>query len=442
MPFTRTGAYADVEPMMISRGDRSHIYDSSGERYLDGLSGLFCVNVGHGRQELADAAGAQGSELGFFPVWGFVHPRAVELAEKVAALAPGDLNRTFFTSGGSDAVESALKLSRAYHRATGNGRKYKVIARKGAYHGVSFGAMSVSGVTAMRVPFEPLMPGGCHVENTNRYRAPEGADPLLAAEQIEERILFEGPETVAAVILEPVQNAGGCLTPPEGYFARVREICDAHDVLLISDEVICAWGRLGEYFGCQRYDYEPDMIATAKGLTSGYVPMGALIASDRLAEPFVADDESMFAHGFTFSAHPVAAAVALANLQVLEREGLCEHVREHEGELKATLERLYDLPVVGDIRGAGYFYAIELVRDQAQKTRFSADDVRTLVRSVLPEEMTARGLLTRADDRGGEPVVLLCPPLVAGEEEFDEIEQALRGTFEAVMKRFGSTGGD
>src|SRR5207253_3006708 len=255
---------------------------------------------------------------------------------------------------------------RQYHKLTGHPNKTKVIAREIAYHGTSLGALAATGITGLRAPFEPLMPGGCHVPNTNLYRLPPGMEPGDLAEAIDERIEFEGPDTVAAVILEPVQNAGGCFTPPDGYFQRVREICDAHDVLLISDEVICSWGRLGEWFGAQRYDYRPDLITTAKGLTSAYAPMGAMIVSDRVAEPFM-QGTAMFSHGFTFGGHPVCSAVALANIEILEREDLCGHVREKEPEFRAALEGLRDLPIVGDVRGAGYFQALELVKDRDTK---------------------------------------------------------------------------
>jgi adenosylmethionine-8-amino-7-oxononanoate aminotransferase len=436
MHFTRIGAYGpDHEIPIIVRGDGCYVYDEHGRRYLDGLSALFCVNVGHGRDELADAAAAQARELAFFTNWSYAHPASIELAARIAALAPSGLDRVFFTSGGSEAVESALKLARAYHHARGQGTRHKVIARELAYHGTSMGALSATGLTALRQPFEPLTPGGCHVANTNSYRWAEERDPLWAADAIEERILFEGPETVAAVILEPVQNAGGCFTPPDGYFQRVREICDRHGVLLISDEVICSWGRLGHHFGCDRYGYVPDMITTAKGLTSAYAPMGALIVADRVAEPFLGPT-AMFAHGFTFGGHPVAAAVALANLEILDREDLCGRVRRHEAAFRAMLDGLRDLEIVGDVRGAGYFHAIELVKDQATKETFGAAESEDLLRGFLSGELFARGLICRTDDRG-DPVIQLAPPLIAGPEQFAEIEAILRGVLTEAAARIG-----
>jgi len=425
MHFSRMGGYSDENEIpIITRGDGAYVYDTHGKRYLDGLSGLFSVNAGHGRTELAEAAARQFEELDFFVIWSYAHPRAIELATKIASLAPGDLNRVFFTDGGSEAVESALKLARNYHLMRGNGRKLKHIAREVAYHGTTLGALSATGVTDLRAQFEPLAPGGCHVPNTNIYRWPEDRDPIWAAEAIEERILFEGPETVAAVILEPVQNAGGCFVPPEGYFQRVREICDKYDVLLISDEVICAWGRLGHYFGCERFGYQPDIITSAKALTSSYMPMGAMIASDKVAQPFMEGTNS-FAHGFTFAGHPIAAAVALANIELYEREDLCGHVRAKEGEFRDMLESLRDIPIVGDVRGAGFFQAIELVKDQDTKESFNDEESEKLLRGFLSGALYERGLICRADDRG-DPVIQLSPPLICDTEQFDEIHDVLR----------------
>jgi adenosylmethionine-8-amino-7-oxononanoate aminotransferase len=424
MHFTRMGAYADGEVPIITRGEGAYVYDEHGKRYLDGLSALFCVNAGHGRTELGDAAAAQVRELDFYITWSYAHPRAIELATRVASLAPGDLNRVFFTSGGSEAVESAIKLARVYHQQTGNPRKTKFVTREIAYHGTTLGALSATGIPALRTPFEPLVDGGIHVPNTNSYRWPPGRDPLWAANAIEEKILFEGPETVAAVILEPLQNAGGSIPPQEGYFQRVREICDRYDVLLISDEVICAFGRLGHYFGCERYGYRPDIITMAKALTSAYVPMGGMIVSDRVYEPF-SEGKSSFVHGFTFGGHPVAAAVAMANLDVFEREDLCGHVREHEGELRAMLEGLSDIPIVGHVRGDGYFHSIELVKDKRSKETFTDEESEDLLRGFLSGELYKRGLICRADDRG-DPVIQLAPPLICGPEQFEEIESVLR----------------
>jgi adenosylmethionine-8-amino-7-oxononanoate aminotransferase len=439
MHFTRLSAYDDHEIPIIVRGEGCYVYDEHGNRYLDGLSALFCVNIGHGRADLVQAGADQAKELGFFTNWSYAHPPAIELAARIADLAPGDLNRVFFTSGGSEAVESALKLARQYHKVTGHPNKTKVIARDIAYHGTTLGALSATGITSLREAFEPLTPGGCHVANTNTFRLAHGLTAADLANEVAKRIEFEGPETVSAVIMEPVQNAGGCFTPPEGYWQRVREICDKYNVLLISDEVICAWGRLGEWFGAQRYDYLPDIITTAKGLTSAYAPMGAMIVSDRVAEPFQEGAVS-FTHGFTFAGHPVCAAIALANLDAMEREGIVENVRSNEGAFRAMLDSLRDIPIVGDVRGAGYFHAIELVKDQDTDEQWSDEESETLLRGYLSGELYRRGLICRADDRG-DPVIQLSPPLIAGPKQFEEIEAVLRPVLTEAGKRMRKVSG-
>jgi adenosylmethionine-8-amino-7-oxononanoate aminotransferase len=436
MHFTRMGSYAHAELPIIVRGDGCYVYDEYGKRYLDGLSALYCVNIGHGRAELGQAAARQAEELGFYTNWSYAHPRSIELATRIAELTPGNLNRVFFTSGGSESVESAWKLAKSYFLARGEPRRHKIISRYLAYHGTTMGALTATGLPALREPFEPLTPGGRHAANTNSYRWQEDRDPLWAADSIEEAIEFEGPATVAAVILEPVQNGGGCFVPQDGYFQRVREICDRHGVLLISDEVICSWGRLGHMFGCERFGYVPDMITTAKGITSAYAPMGAVIAGDHIAEPFLHGKE-IFNHGFTFGGHPMACAVALANIEVIERERLCQRVLENEGRLRGMLESLRDLPIVGDVRGAGYFQAIELVKDQETRETFSHDEAEELLRGFLSGELYRRGLICRTDDRG-DPIVQLSPPLIAGEEQFEEIEAVLRPVLSEASERVGS----
>ncbi|MBJ8344358.1 aspartate aminotransferase family protein [Antrihabitans sp. YC2-6] len=428
--FTRHSAYTDTPPTIIARGEGAYIWDDKGKRYLDGLSGLFVVQVGHGRRELAEAAMAQGSELAFFPLWSYTHPAAIDLAERLADYAPGDLNRVFFTTGGGEAVETAWKLAKQFFKLTGKPSKTKVISRAVAYHGAPHGALAITGIPAAKQAFEPLVPGALKVPNTNIYRAAEGLrdDPKAfgqwAADRIEEAILFEGPDTVAAVFLEPVQNSGGCFPPPPGYFDRVREICDRHDVLLVSDEVICAFGRIGSMFACDDFGYVPDIITCAKGLTSGYSPLGAMIVSDRLFEPF-ATGNTTFAHGFTFGGHPVSAAVGMANLDIFEREGLNDHVKKNGEAFRQSLETLLDLPIVGDVRGAGFFYGIELVKDKATRTTFDADESERLLRGFLSKALFEAGLYCRADDRG-DPVVQLAPPLICGQAEFDEMTEILR----------------
>ncbi|MGH9115754.1 MAG: aspartate aminotransferase family protein, partial [Acidimicrobiales bacterium] len=384
------------------------------------------------------AAAKQAAELAYFPLWSYAHPNAIELSERLAALAPGDLNRVFFTTGGSEAVESAWKLARQYFRATWQPGRYKVLSRNIAYHGTSMGALSITGLPGIKAPFEPLVPGSVRVANTNFYRAPEHGDDLeafgrWAADDIERHIEMEGPDTVAAVYLEPVQNAGGCFPPPPGYFQRVREICDRHGVLLVSDEVICAFGRLGAWFGADRYGYVPDMITCAKGLTSGYSPLGALLVSDRLMEPFLHGPETFY-HGFTFGGHPVSTAVALANLDLLEKEDLVAGVAAKAPAFKAALDTLLELPIVGDVRGDGFFYGIELVRDKATRESFDHAESERLLRGFVSGALFDAGLICRSDDRG-DPVVQLAPPLTCEQEHFDLMAGVLRSVLSEASSR-------
>ena len=435
--FSRHGVYENGGDIpVIVRGEGAYFWDSNGKRYLDGLAGLFTVQIGHGRQELAEVAAKQMEQLAYMPLWSYAHPKAIELAERLVSYAPPNLNRVFFTTGGGEAVETAWKIAKQYFKLTGKPMKHKVVSRSVAYHGTPQGALAITGIPAAKMYFEPLTPGGFRVPNTNFYRAEYHTDDyeafgLWAANRIEEAILFEGPETVACVFLEPVQNSGGCFPPPPGYLKRVREICDQYDVLLVADETICAFGRIGDMFAMNRFDVEPDMITCAKGMTSGYSPIGACIVSDRLFEPFK-HDKVTFAHGYTFGGHPVSSAVALANLDIFEREGINQHVRDYEDAFRRTLEKLKDLDIVGDVRGAGFFYGIELVKDKATKETFNDIEAERLLRGYLSKAMFENGLYCRADDRG-DPVVQLAPPLIIGQQEFDEIEQILRHVLSVGM---------
>jgi adenosylmethionine-8-amino-7-oxononanoate aminotransferase len=438
MHFTRISSYANSPVPTIVRGEGAYIYDVNGKRYLDGLAGLFVVQAGHGRRELAEAAARQAQQLAYFPLWTYAHPQAIELADRLADYTPGDLNKVFFTTGGGEAVETAWKMAKNYFKLVGKPGKHKVISRSIAYHGTTHGALSITGIPAARAPFEPLVPGAFKVPNTNFYRAPEHGDDIVAfgrwaADQIEQTILFEGPDTVAAVFLEPVQNSGGCIQPPPGYFQRVREICDRYDVLLVSDEVICAFGRLGPMFACEKFGYIPDMITCAKGMSSGYSPIGACIVSDRVAEPFWHGSD-YFPHGYTFGGHPVSAAVSMANLDLFEKEGLNQHVLDNEAAFRATLEKLSDLPIVGDVRGDGFFYGIEMVKDKATKETFTDEESERLLRGFLSRALFDAGLYCRADDRG-DPVIQLSPPLIVGQAEFDEMEQILRSVLTEAWER-------
>ena len=439
MHFSRLGAYRDREVPVLTRGSGVRLYDSHGRAFLDGLASLFVVQAGHGRTELAEAGRRQASELAYYPIWSAAHPAAIELAARLADLAPGDLNRVFFTTGGSEAVESAWKLARAYFREIGQPERTKVIARDLAYHGTTMGALAVTGLPAIKEQFEPLVPGAVHVPNTNRFRSAFPLEVTLdderfanaCADAVEQAIVSEGPDTVAAVFVEPVQNTGGCFPPPGDYLRQVRAICDRYGVLLVSDEVICGFGRLGAWFGAERYGFLPDMITFAKGVTSGYAPLGGVICRDFLAEPFLQGDAS-YAHGITFGGHPVSCAVALANLEVLESEGIVSHVAEAEKSFGERLDGLRDLPIVGDVRGSGFFWAVELVKEPEDlAVRFSPEERRALIRGQVAPKLFEAGLICRVDDRV-DPVVQLSPVLLCGDEEFDEIESILRTALSSV----------
>ena len=349
--FTRMGGN---DAPIIVRGDGCYLEDSEGNRYLDALAGLFAVQIGYSHgDEIGRAAHEQMRELPFYTNWSYAHPRAIELAAEVAGLAPGDLNRVFFVSGGSEAVESAWKLARAYYTARGE-RRWKAISRRLAYHGTTLGALSINGVPALRTPFEPLVPDVVHVRNTNRYHRPpqetEAEFTAFLLDDLESAILQAGPETVALVLMEPVQNSGGAFTPPAGYFQGVRAICDRYGILLGADEVITGFGRVGAWFASDRYEIRPDLITSAKGLSSAYASIGAVIATDAVAAPFLEEGRS-FTHGITFGGHPVQCAIALANIEIMRRERIVENVAANEQRFHDTLAPLLDLPIAGDLQG-------------------------------------------------------------------------------------------
>jgi adenosylmethionine-8-amino-7-oxononanoate aminotransferase len=438
MHFTRHSPYQSGDMLIIERGEGAYLWDSKGRKVLDGLSGLFAVNAGHARPELAEAAAKQMMELDYMPLWSYAHPRAIELAERLLSYAPKDLTRIFFTTGGGEAVETAWKIAKQYFKLTGKPLKTKVISRMTAYHGTSHGALSITGIAAMKQYFEPLVPSTFRVPNTNWYRAPEGFSSeeefgIWAANRLEEAILFEGPDTVAAFFVEPIQNSGGCITAHPSYFRRVREICDKYDVVLVADETITGFGRSGEMFGSQRYGIEPDMMITAKGITSGTQPLGALFLKEKYFEPFT-KGTTILPHGYTFAAHPVACAVALANLDIFDSEGLVDNVRTNSPLFRSILERLLDLPIVGNVRGDGYFFAIELVKDKLTKETLTPEEAERTLRGYLNLAMFENGLYARADDRGN-PVVQVAPPLTIGEPEFLEIERILRKVLEEAWRR-------
>ena len=432
--FTRMAGH---EPPIIVRGEGCYLEDAHGKRYLDALAGLFAVQVGYSYgEEMGQAALEQMRELPFYTNWSYAHPRAIELAQEVASLAPGDLNRVFFVSGGSEAIEAAWKLARQYHQARGE-RRWKAVARRTAYHGTTMGALSINGIPALRAPFEPLVPDTIHVRNTNRYHRPadetEEEFTAFLLEDLDSAIVQAGPETVAIVVMEPVQNAGGCFTPPAGYWQGVRAICDRYGILLCADEVITGFGRIGEWFGSEHYDIRPDLVTSAKGLSSAYASIGAVIATDRVMEPFMSES-AMYAHGITFGGHPVQCAIALKNIEIMKRERIVENVRENEAAFRATLEQLLDLPIVGDVRGTGFFYALELVKNKETRESFDDDECAVLLRDFVSPQLFEKGLICRADDRG-DPVVQISPPLIATQKEFDEIAGTLGDVLSEAWQR-------
>jgi len=438
--FTRMGGYQDGEVPIIVRGEGCYLEDSNGKRYLDALAGLFSVNIGYGYgDEIGEVAAAQMRELPFYTNWGYAHPRAIELASEVASLLPGDLNRLFFVSGGSEAVESAWKLARQHYLARGEPRRWKAVSRHIAYHGTTMGALSINGIPELRTPFEPLVPEVQHVRNTNRYHRPadetEEQFTAFLLDDLVQTIEATGPDTIAMVIMEPVQNAGGAFTPPEGYWRGVREICDRYGILLCADEVITGFGRLGAWSGSERYDIRPDLITIAKGLSSSYAAIGAVAATDRVMEPFM-QGTNMYAHGITFGGHPVMSAIALKNIEIMKRDRIIEHVAETQDQFRSTLEQLLELPIAGDLRGTGFFYALELVKDKETRESFNEEECETLLRGFLSPRLFERGLICRSDDRG-DPVVQISPPLVAGQQEFDQIASILGDALAEAWTRLG-----
>jgi len=423
-------------PIMVS-GDGCHVTDSEGNRYIDGISCLFCVNLGYSfGREMAEAAAAQMAALPYYAAWSTANPALIRLAEKVASLAPDGMDKVFFTPSGGESNEAAWKLAREYYALRGQ-RRWKAISRDGAYHGTTMGALSLTGIAPYRTIYEPLVPDVGRVHNTNSFRRPAGETEeeftafLLA--DLEHQIIALGPDTVALVILEPVQNQAGCLTAPAGYFAGVRRICDRYDILLHADEVITGFGRLGAWFASELYDIKPDLISIGKGLFSTYASISAVVASDKVVAPFEQPGVK-FHHGNTFGGHPTQCAIALRNIEIMEREGIMEHVTEKQHELRSMLATLFDLPIVGDLRGAGFFYAIELVRDRATKDPFTEEESAVLFSEKLELRLRSEGLLCRAADEGS-PVIFIAPPLVADTAEFEEITGILRAVLTDVSEQ-------
>ena len=423
---------------IIERGEGVHVFDMQGDKYIDGLSGLYCASLGHSYgDEIGEVAHEQWKKLPYATNWTVAHPPSIELAEKIASLAPEGMNKVYFTSGGSESVEAAWKMAVQWQQANGHERRRKVIARRDAYHGVTMGALSFTGIPVCRTPFDPLGIPTVHVSNTSSYRHPEGEDEAAFCQalldEVEETIEFEDPSTIAMMIAEPVQNAGGCFMPPAGYWQGLRKICDEHDILLCSDEVICAYGRIGTWFGGQKFDYVPDLVTFAKGLTGAHFSMGGVLMSDKVAEPFF-DGRADYNNGYTFGGHPVGSAVALKTIEILERENVLGNVNANAPVAEQALKSLSDISIVGEVRGTGHFWAIELVRDQATKEPFKGEESEALFKDVLSQALWDRGLLCRLDDRA-DPIIQIAPPLIADGALFEEITGILREGLEITAAK-------
>ncbi|NTU86325.1 MAG: aspartate aminotransferase family protein [Chloroflexales bacterium] len=422
-----------LDPQIWVAGEGALITNSAGQTFLDGLSGMWNVHVGHGRRELVEAAAAQLSSLAFASSYiGDTSLPAIALAERLSALLYPSINAFFFTSGGAEASDSAFKTARFFWKTQGRAEKTKIISRTLSYHGSTMAASSASGLPVFWEVFEPRVPGFLHIESPYPYRFTGGdastSPGIAAANLLEEAILREGPESVAAFIAEPIQGGGGgVIVPPADYFPRIRAICDQYEVLLISDDVITGFGRTGRWFGLEHWGVEPDIVQFAKGITSGYVPLGGIGVSDRIKAAIdAAPAGRRWMHGFTYSAHPVCCAVALANLQIIEDEGLVERAAQGGAHLLGRLRELEQLEHVGEVRGLGLLAGVEIVADRATKARFPAE---TGVGKRLRAELTRRGLYTRVL---GE-VICLAPPLITSDEQLERIADILHEAIPAAL---------
>lgn len=426
--YTKGAAWNSDSLPIMERGEGCYVWDTDGNKYLDGLAGLFCTNIGHGRKDLAEVAAEQMEKLAFFSTWGFANPPAIDAAALIADRTPGDLDEIFFVNSGSEAVESAAKFARNYHVARGDEGRYKVIARDWAYHGTTLGALSITGIPKFRKHFLPMLWDGVHhVKNTCHDEIPDGgtATDLASVRAVEEMILEQGPETVSMVIAEPVQNGRGALVPPVGYWQELRRICDKYGVLLCADEVINSFGRLGHWFGSERFEVVPDMITFAKGVTSAYQPLGGVAISRRLVDAVWDSEIGMFNHGSTFGGHPVATAVAAANIRAMDDEGILKNVLDREHELLGTLNSLAAAHTsVREVRGCGYFYAIELMADSSRGRDLSDTQMAGLQGGQLGRFVAESKLLIRPDDRGAT-MLMVSPPLIADSEVISDIAQRL-----------------
>ena len=444
MHFTGAATYTDRPPIIITKGEGCWLEDDAGNRYLDALAGLFCVQLGYSHgAEIGRAVAEQLTDLPYYTNWGYAHPPAVKLAAEVAELAPEGLDRVFFTSGGGESNESAMKLIRQYHQARGESDRIKFIARRVSYHGTSGGALSLTGMTNFRKPFEPLIHGVRHISNTKRFHRPpdetEEEFTALLLDEFESLIIQEGSDTVAGVFVEPLQNAGGSLAPPAGYCEGLRRICDEYGVVLVADEVICGFGRLGEWFGCTRYGLRPDIITFAKGIASAHVPLGGMITSDEMIDTVLHGPAGMFLHGLTYGGHPAATAAGLANLAIMQREDVLGNVRRTEPYFRNALETMRDLELVGDVRGDGYHFSLELVTNKETRAWDSPVPAAEFVGERLGPTLVGAGVLCRtAVDHEGTPLVQFSPPLIMGREDIDILVERVSGVLSTLGAELGS----
>jgi adenosylmethionine-8-amino-7-oxononanoate aminotransferase len=421
-------ANGSADPLVIGGGEGTYLTAADGRRLIDGLSGLYCSQLGYAyADEIAEAAAKQLRELSYAPLWSATaHPAAIELAGCLASLAPEGINHTFFTSGGAESVETAWKIARKYHALRGEPGRTKAIAREGAYHGLTLGALSFTDDPGLTEPYGPPAIPTRFVSNTRR---PSGTPELLS--EIETLILAEDPGTIAMLIAEPVQNRGGCITPPEGYWQGLRDLADRYGFLLVADEVITAFGRLGEWFGGSCFDARPDLITIAKGVTSGYAPLGAAMAHDRVAD-VLNRPGVVLNHGYTFSGHPLSCAVASRTIEIMRRERVLDNVRTHQDRLAGSMAELEHLPIVGEVRGRGYFYAAELAPGDADRP-FCMEEREALIRDLIPRRLREAGLLARVYDRA-QPLVQIAPPLVCTAAELDRIVGILAETLDEASR--------
>lgn len=434
-------ANGDENVLVIERGEGPYIYDSAGRKYIDGLSSLYCAQLGYSYgDEFAGAAEKQLRQLPYSALWsGSAHPVAMELADRIAELAPDGIEYSFFTSGGAESVESAWKLARQYHVLGGQQQRTKVISRRESYHGLTIGALAFTEDSGLKDMFGAPAIDVLHVANTNRFRMTGMDDDATFSahllEELERAILAAGPDTIAMLIAEPVQNRGGCITPPAGYWPGLRRLADRYGFLLVADEVITGFGRLGEWFGGERYGARPDIVTVAKGLTAAYAPMGATLVGERVAQR-LSEPGVVLNHGFTFSGHPLSAAIALRSIDIIERDGILDNVRRHIDHLAHRLASLTTLPIVGDVRGDGFFYALELVPGD-DSSEFTPRQREELIGGLIPRRLRERGLIARVYNRE-RPVVQIAPPLISDRALLDRIVDIIGDTLTEASDRLVS----